>query len=171
MDSSLIDGLFAARIGLETSCFDAGNRARFVLVQGVAGYADRADDVATRGLDENAARIGDHAPTTRGRQHGEKLRRAGCALRERARAEAHAEGTPSFTEGDVEAENARSIFALEGNEVAARIEHGDGERGAIGLATLLEGGIDHGAGLGKGHGHIGILQEVTGRNNRRTPTT
>src|SRR6266849_3334942 len=149
MGSSLINGLFAAGIGLETGRFDAGNRARFILVRSIAGYADRADNVAARGLDENAARIGDHAPTARGRQHGEKLRRTGSALRERARAEAHAEGAPSFTEGNVEAENARSIFALEGNEVAARIEHGDGERGAIGLATLLEGGVDHRTRLGK----------------------
>ena len=74
---------------------------------------------------------------------------------ERARAEAHAERAPGLAEGDVEAQQPRLVLALERDEMAAGIEHRDGERRAIGVAAFLERGVDDGGGLRKrddGHG-------------------
>jgi hypothetical protein len=122
---------------------------------------DRADDVAGRVPDQHAAGIGDHAPAARRRQHGEELRSLGRAPRKRARAEAHAERAPGFAEGDVEAQEPRLVLALERDEVPAGIEHGDGERRAIGIAALLERGVDNGGGLReRDDGHGGSIDAV-----------
>ena len=66
---------------------------------------------------------------------------------QRARAEAHAERAPGLAEGDVETQQARLVLALERDQVPAGVEHGDGERRAIGVAALLERGVDDGRGL------------------------
>ena len=100
---------------------------------------------------EHAARIGDHAAAARRRQHGEELRGFRRAASQRARAEAHAERAPGFAEGDVETQDAGFILALERDQVAAGIEHGDGERREIGLARLFQRDIDDGGSLRKGH--------------------
>src|SRR3979490_3505771 len=86
--------LGAAGIGFESRCFYTRDGAGLVLVGGVARDADGADDVAAGVADQHAARIGDDAPAARRRPHGEELRRAGGALRQRARAEAPAERAP-----------------------------------------------------------------------------
>jgi hypothetical protein len=88
-----------------------------------------------------------------------------CGVRargKRARAEAHAERAPGFAEGDVEAQEARLVLALERNEVPTGIEHGDRERRAIGIAALLERGVDDGGGLReRDDGHGGSIDAVT----------
>src|SRR5215470_12290792 len=121
-------GLGAARIRLETGRLDAGERAELVVVGGVAGNTDRADDVAAGVADQHTAWIGDDAPAARGGQHVEELRRVRRTLGERARAESHAERAPCLSVGDVEAQDARLVLALESDEMSAGIEHGDGER-------------------------------------------
>ncbi len=69
--------------------------------------------------------------------------------RQRARAEAHAERAPGFAVGDVVTQQAGFVLALEGDEMAAGIEHGDGERREIGFARLLQRDIDNGGCLRK----------------------
>src|SRR5262249_24336246 len=138
-----------SRIGFEPRRLDAGDGAGLVAVGRIAGNADRADDVARRGSDQHAAGIGDHAPFAGSREHGEELRSLRRARGERARAEAHAERAPGLAEGDVEAQEARLVLALERDQVPARIEHGDGQRRAIGVATFLERGVDDGRSLSK----------------------
>src|ERR1700722_5898537 len=66
-----------AGIGLQSRRFDAGNGAGFVLVGGVAGNPDRADDVAGGIADQDAAGIGDDAAAARGVKRIEELRRVG----------------------------------------------------------------------------------------------
>src|SRR5262249_32611902 len=61
---------------------------------------------------------------------------------------------------NVETKDAGFVFALERDEVATGVEHGDGERSAIGLAALFEGGVDDGAGLSEGDGHDGSFNKV-----------
>src|SRR5215510_9754634 len=151
---SLPSGLGAARIGLQAGGLDPGDGAGFVLVRRVAGNAGRADDVAIGIADENAARIGNQPAAAGGGQRGEELRRVGGALEQGARAEAHAERPPGFAEGDVEAQDAGLVLALEGDEMAAGVEYGDGQRRAVGVAAFLQRGVDDGAGLGEGeNGH------------------
>src|SRR5215472_6259956 len=137
------------RIGFEPGRLDAGDGAGLVAVGRVAGYADRADDVAGRGSDQHAAGIGDHASLAGGRQHGEELRGLGRARGERTRAETHAERAPGLAEGDVEAQEAGLVLALERDQVSAGVEHGDGQRRAIGVAAFLERDVDDGRGLSK----------------------
>ena len=48
------------------------------------------------------------------------------------------------------AEKLADMLALEGDEVTAGIEHGDRERGAVGVATLPERDVDDGTGLHEG---------------------
>src|SRR5258707_14699239 len=137
---------------------DAVDGAGLVAIGGIAGNADRPDDVAGCASDQHAARIGHHASAAGRRQHREELRRLGRPRRERARAEAHAQRTPRFAEGDVEAQQAGFVLALERHEVTACVEHGDSERGAVRLSALLEGGVDDGRGLSKRYTrHIGSL--------------
>src|SRR5262249_42507926 len=93
--------LQSAGIGKESCRFDAGNGAGFVLVRGVAGNPDRADDLALGVADQHAAGVGHHTSATSRIERVEELRRVGGALIERARAEAHAERTPCFAVGDV----------------------------------------------------------------------
>src|SRR5499433_2553911 len=137
------------RIGFEPRRLDTGDGAGLVAVGRIAGNADRADDVARRGSDQHAAGIGDHAPFAGGREHGEELRSLRRARGERARAEAHAERAPGLAEGDVEAQEAGLVLALERDQVPARVEHGDGQRRAIGIAAFLERGVDDGRSLSK----------------------
>src|SRR6516225_4244287 len=68
---------------------------------------------------------------------------------ERARSEAHAERAPGLADGDVEAQEAGLVLALERDQVPAPVQHGDGERRAIRVAAFLERGVDDGRSLGK----------------------
>ncbi len=68
-------------------------------------------------------------------------------LAKRARAETHAERAPGFAESDVEPQNAGFVLALERDEMAAGIEHGDGERREIAVAGFFQGDVDDGGGL------------------------
>src|SRR5262249_14007205 len=138
-----------SRIGFESRRLDAGDRAGLVAVGGIAGNADRADNVARRGSDQHAAGIGDHASIAGGRQHSEELRGLRRARGERARAEAHAERAPGLAEGDVEAQEAGLVLALERDQVSAGVEHGDGQRRAIGVTAFLKRGLDDGRSLSK----------------------
>src|SRR6516164_3577464 len=131
------------RIGFQSRRLDAGNRAHLVFVRSVARNAAGADDIAGAVAYQDAARIGDHATMACRRQHREKLRRLGRAAGERARAETHAERAPGFAERDVEPQDAGFVLALERDEMAAGIEHGDGERSEIGLARLFQGDVDN----------------------------
>src|SRR3954447_18239098 len=94
--------LGATGIGFESGGLDTRDGAGLVLVGSIPRDADRADDLAAGVADQPAARSGDDAPAARRRQHGEELRRTRGALRERARAEAHAERAPGLAIGDVE---------------------------------------------------------------------
>jgi hypothetical protein len=78
-----------------------------------------------------------------------------AARGERARAEAHAERAPGLAERDVETQQARFVLALERDQVPASVEHGDGERRAIGVAALLERGVNDGRGLNERDRHGG----------------
>src|SRR5262249_59108043 len=74
----------------------------------------------------------------------------------RGGAEAHAERAPGLAEGDVEAQEAGLVLALERDEVPAGVEDGDGERRAIGVAAFLERGVDNGRSLSeRDDRHIG----------------
>src|SRR5882757_9698039 len=107
--------LGAAGIGFESGGLDARDGAGLVLVGSVARDTDGPNDIAAGVADQHAARIGDDAPAARRRQHGEELRRAGGALRLRARAEAHAERAPGLSIGNVEPQEAGLVLALEGD--------------------------------------------------------
>src|ERR1700730_18728109 len=63
-------GRVDARIGLETGRRDAGERALFVIIRGVARNADRPDDVAVRIANENAARHRHESAVARGCERG-----------------------------------------------------------------------------------------------------
>src|SRR5258708_27991648 len=93
--------LLPARIALQSSGLDAGDRAGLILVGRVARNPDRPDDVAAVVADQHAARIGDHTPAARRIECIEELGRIGGALEQRARTEAHAKSAPSHTTGDV----------------------------------------------------------------------
>src|SRR4029077_12844568 len=73
----------------------------------------------------------------------------GRARSERARTEAHAERAPGLAEGNVEAQEAGLVLALEGDQVSAGVEHADGQRCAIGVAACLERDVDDGRSLSK----------------------
>src|ERR1051326_1069428 len=141
--------LIRSWIGLQPGRFDAGDGAHFVLVGGVAGNAAGADDVAVGIADQHAARIADHAAAARRRQHGEELRRLRRTARQGGRAETHAERAPGFAEGDVETQDAGFVLALERDQMAAVIEHRDGERSQIVVAAFLQRDIDDGGSLRK----------------------
>src|SRR5262249_53896380 len=60
-----------------------------------------------------------------------------------------------------EAQQPRLVLALEGDEMAAGIEHGDGERRTVGVAAFLERGVDDRRGLSERDGHVGSLVWIT----------
>src|SRR5688572_8335152 len=110
-----------AGVGLEAGRLDSGNRASLVAIGGVAGNADRADDVTNRGPDQHAAGVGHDPSLAGGRERGEEHRRLGRTCRERARAEPHAKRSPSLAVCDVEPHQAGLVLALECHEVPAGI--------------------------------------------------
>src|SRR5262249_29235968 len=143
-------GRVGARIGLQPRRRDARDGTFLVVLGGVAGNADRANDIATRVLNEHAAGHWHEASLAHGRECRVELRLARGAARERARAESHAERAPGFAERNVEAQDAGLVLALEGDEVAACIEHGDCKRRELGLAPGLERDADEGGGRVRG---------------------
>src|SRR5215467_1719792 len=117
-----------ARIGLEAGRLDAGYPAFLVVLRSVAGDPDRADDLVCAVADQNPANDRHEPAAARRRERGEEQLRARRAPGERPPAEPHAEGCPGLAEGDVEPEDAGLVLALEGDEMPAGIEHGDGKR-------------------------------------------
>jgi len=63
------------------------------------------------------------------------------------------ERSPRLGDGDVGPKNAGAVLALERDEMAAGVQHGDGERRAIRFASLAERDVDDGAGLPERDGH------------------
>jgi hypothetical protein len=57
---------------------------------------------------------------------------------------------PRLAESDVRSQNSRLVLALEGDEVAAAVENGDGERRKAKFGAFFQRGIDDGTGLGQG---------------------
>src|SRR5215217_872528 len=95
----------AARVRLQPRGLDPGDGADFVLVGGVAGNADRADDIAAGVPDEHAARNRHQTALAHHRERPEELRVLGGTAGQRTAGKAHAERAPGFAEGDVEAQN------------------------------------------------------------------
>src|SRR5580704_3915977 len=86
---------------------DAGERAGFVPVRGVAADADRADNLPGIVSDQHAARRRDDAPARGGHQRLQKYRAAARrAPREFAPAEPHAERAPRLAGGDLRSQDA-----------------------------------------------------------------
>jgi hypothetical protein len=72
----------------------------------------------------------------------DERRLLGRALRELPRAEAHGERAPGLAVAELEAQEARAVLALEGDDVAAGVEHHDAELQEIALARLGDGAVD-----------------------------
>src|SRR4030081_3779102 len=75
-------GWVDARIGLETRRRNAGDRAFFVIVRGVARNADRPEDVTGLVADQHAAGDRHEPPVARGGERGEEHLRARHAPRQ-----------------------------------------------------------------------------------------
>jgi hypothetical protein len=67
---------------------------------------------------------------------------------------AHAERAPGFSKSNVEPQDTGFVLALERDEVAANIEHGDGERCEIAIAAFFQGDVDDGGGLRESDLHV-----------------
>ena len=78
------------------------------------------------------------------REHAVEQRILPRAVSELARAEAHTERAPRFAVGDVEAQDARLVLALERHQMPPGIEHRDRQRRAVGLAAFFQSGVDDG---------------------------
>src|SRR5262249_36854705 len=104
------------------------DRAILVLVRRVAADADRADGGAARVEDEDSARDGDELTARGGDDGRDEVGAIAQALGDGARWDAHAESAASLALSDLHAQQSATVLALEGDQVAARVEHGDGER-------------------------------------------
>src|SRR5438876_178015 len=140
---------------LQARGLDAGDRAGLVLVRCVAGNADRSQHFPGLALDQNSAGHRHHAAGADGGERIDEHRHLLRAIGELAGAEPHAQRAPGLGHGDVGPQDSRSVLALERHEMTAGIEHGDGERRAIRLASFFQRDLDDGAGRREGDGHGG----------------
>src|SRR5580704_5096014 len=141
--------LVGTGIGLQACRFNPGDGAHLVLVRRVTGNATGANDVAATVPDKDPAGICDHPAAARRREHGEKLRRLGCAAGKRAGAETHAKGAPCLAERNVETQDPRFVLTLISDEMAAGVEDRDRERRKIAVACLFKRDVNDSGSLCK----------------------
>ena len=91
-----------------------------------------------RVADEHAAGGGHDAAVGHGVERGEErllLRLLGHPAGQRAGAEAHAERAPRLADRDLRPHDPRTVLARERLEMTAGVQHGHGQRRAVGLAA------------------------------------
>src|SRR6185312_13452674 len=146
--------LAAARIGFQSGRLDARDGDDFVVIAGIAGNADRADDGIVAVANEYARRIGHKTPAARHPnrcKEGWILRRAFHAG---ARTPAKAERAVSLSDRNLVAENSRAVLALGADNVPAGIEHHDRLRHLLLVTRGLQADVDDGRSLSKRNGHF-----------------
>src|SRR5579859_3813834 len=136
-----------AGVGDEAGAFDAVDRAHLVVVGSVAADADRPQDLARRVADQHAARHRDDAAARGADERLDEGRVADGAAGEFAAAEAHAEGAPGLAAGDLRAQQAGAVLALRRLQLAAGVEHHDGQRLEAALAPFFEHLVENDRGL------------------------
>src|SRR5204862_5078207 len=96
-----------------------------------------------------AAVIQDQPALASHRERVKKYRTLGGPLVELTRAEPHTERAPGFADRNIVAQDSGPVLAFERDQMAAGIEHRDGERRAFDLAAVLERYVDDSRGLSK----------------------
>src|SRR5580692_4191871 len=126
---------------------DAVGGELLVALPGIAGDADRADDLAVGIADQQAAGFGKQLLVARRDQIAHEDRPLLGALMHQARAAPERERRIGFAERHLETDHGGAVFLLEGFHLAARLDHDDADRAAVELGAARDGGIDDAVGL------------------------
>ena len=77
---------------------------------------------------QHTARCRHDAALAQAVQRSDKRRALLCVQRQQARAFAQCDGAPGFADGNVRAQQARAIFALQGDQMPTGIQYRNGQR-------------------------------------------
>src|SRR5262245_28792261 len=154
-DAGAAAELGAVLVGLESDRADAVGGELLVAVLGVAGHADRADDLTGGVADLQPAALGKDLVAGRAQEiaHEDRLL-LGAHLHQLGGA-AHGERGIDLAVSHLEPDHGAAVLLLERLHLAAGLDHDHGQRPAIELGAALENGIDEAVGLIEGDGGHG----------------
>ena len=117
-----------SRVALATCGLDAGQGCDLVVVGGVAGHADGAQERAGAVIDQDAAGHRDERAAHRVRHGGHELRLLLGACEQGARSKSHGKRAMRLADGDLGALQARAVLGGSRPQRTAGVEHDDGQR-------------------------------------------
>jgi hypothetical protein len=121
---------------------DTNHGTLFIAIRMIAADADCSQDGAVAGPNQDAAGHGNDLSAREDCQGGDESRMRGGALCQRPRTHSHSQGSPCLRLGDLWAQQARSVFALQCYEAARRIEYGDRKRLKACRPRMFTGTVD-----------------------------
>ena len=131
----------------QARCGDSCQCGDLVIVGRVTGHAHRADGKAIGTLDDHPARNRQQAARRQMRQRPQEGGPLGRHLAQLARRHADRQGARRLAAGNVHAQEAGAVLALEGDDVTARIGDHAGQGLHAGFLALGEGGRNDGVGF------------------------
>src|SRR6516165_4435876 len=145
----------AVLVGLEADRADAVGGELLVAVLGVAGDADRADDLPRGVANLQTAALGENLFVGRGDEiaHEDRLL-LGAHLHELGGAP-HGERGIGLAVGHLEPDHGAAVLLLERLHLASWLDHDHRERSAVEFGAAREDGVDEAVGLREGEGGHG----------------
>src|ERR1700735_710964 len=137
----------AVIVGLQPGGVNTVDRKLLVAIFGIAGNADRADDLAVVAADQHAAAFGKNLLVARGDEIAHEDRTLDRALAHELRAAPERQRRIGFAIGHFEADHGGAVFLLEALYLAAGLDHDHADWPAIQFGAMCDDRIHNEIGL------------------------